>query len=213
MKTRNRIGPKTELWGTPELTRTDPDSSPSITTVCDLLPRKAWIQDSAFPLIPYWWSLHMSFEWFTLSKAFEKSSSIRSVCLPTLVFLARSSNNMVSWVSHDLFSLKQCWRSYNRSCLSNALPDVMPLYVQGLCREYRWGRSVCNLQPMFYHLFWRWGWLGLDTWAICEKSWWKVKEKISLARKKIHIQISNAKLMEKVLLNLLAIKKPILANR
>ena len=62
MKTRNRIGPKTEPCGTPELTGTDPDSSPSITTVCDLLPRKAQIQDSAFPLIPYWWSFQMSFE-------------------------------------------------------------------------------------------------------------------------------------------------------
>ena len=46
--------------------------SPSITTVCDLLPRKARIQDSAFPLIPYWWSFQMSFEWLTLSKAFEQ---------------------------------------------------------------------------------------------------------------------------------------------
>ena len=64
MNTRNRIGPKTEPWGTPELTRTDLDSSPSKTTVCDLLPRKALIQDSAFPLIPYWWSFQMSFEWF-----------------------------------------------------------------------------------------------------------------------------------------------------
>ena len=37
----------------------------------------------------------------------------------------------------------------------------MPLYVQGPCREYRWGKSVCNLQPMFYHLFLK---MGL-TWA------------------------------------------------
>ena len=96
MKTRNRIGPKTEPWGILELTRTDPDSSPSITTVCDLLPRKARIQDSAFPLIPYWCSFQMSFGWLTLSEAFEKSSSIRSVCLPVVVFLARSSNNTVS---------------------------------------------------------------------------------------------------------------------
>ena len=56
MNTWNRIGPKTESWGTIELTGTDPDSSPSITTVCNLLPWKARIQDSAFPLMPYWWS-------------------------------------------------------------------------------------------------------------------------------------------------------------
>ena len=43
----------------------------------------------------------------------------------------------------------------------SALPDVMPLYVQGPCREYRWGRSVCNLQPMFYHLFLKMGLIWL----------------------------------------------------
>ena len=32
---------------------TDPDSPPLRTTVCDRLERKARIQDSAFPLIPY----------------------------------------------------------------------------------------------------------------------------------------------------------------
>ena len=119
--TRNRISPKTDPWGTPEVTGTDPDSSPSRTTVCDRLPRKARIQDSAVPLIPLRWSFQRSFEWLTLSKAFEKSSSIRSVCLPALVFLARSSNNMVSCVSYDLFSLKPCWRSYRRSCLLRCL--------------------------------------------------------------------------------------------
>ena len=62
LNTRNRIGPKTEPWGTPELTGTDLDSSPSKTTVCDLLPWKDAIQDSAFPLIPYWWSFQMTFK-------------------------------------------------------------------------------------------------------------------------------------------------------
>ena len=31
----------------------------------------------------------MSFEWLTLSKAFEKSGSIRSVCLPDLIWSER----------------------------------------------------------------------------------------------------------------------------
>ena len=51
-------------------------------------------------------------------KAFEKSSSIRSVCLPALVFLARYSNNMVSCVSYDLFALNPCCKSHRRSCFS-----------------------------------------------------------------------------------------------
>ena len=53
MYTRNIIDPKTDTWGTPEVTGTDSDSSPSRTTVCDRLPRKARIQESALPLIPY----------------------------------------------------------------------------------------------------------------------------------------------------------------
>ena len=60
MNTRDRIRPKTELWGTPEVTGTNPVSSPSVKNICLWLPRKAQIQDSAFPLIPYWWSFQPS---------------------------------------------------------------------------------------------------------------------------------------------------------
>ena len=38
------------------------------------------------PLMPYGCNFGISFEWFTLSKAFEKSSKIKSVCLPCEVF-------------------------------------------------------------------------------------------------------------------------------
>ena len=48
----------------------------------------------------------MSLEWLTLSRAFKKSSSVNSVCLPTLAFRTISSISMVSWVSHDLFFSK-----------------------------------------------------------------------------------------------------------
>ena len=103
---KNRIGPSTEPCGTPEVTGTKSDSSPSSTTDCDRLPRKAWIQSSSLPLIPYRWSFQSSFEWLTLSNAFEKSNSIRSVCLPTHAFRARSSTSMVSCVSHWPFFSK-----------------------------------------------------------------------------------------------------------
>ena len=44
------------------------------------------------------------------------------VCLFTPVaFLARSSMSMMSWVSHDRFSLKPCWRSYKIPCPSRCL--------------------------------------------------------------------------------------------
>ena len=44
-----------------------------------------------------------------------------SVCLPTAAYFARSSMCLMSWVSHDLFSLKPCWRSYMRPCPSRCL--------------------------------------------------------------------------------------------
>ena len=58
---------------------------------------------------------------YTLSKALEKTSKIMFVCLPTLAFLVRSSMSMMSWVSHNLFSLKPWWRSYKIHCPSRCL--------------------------------------------------------------------------------------------
>ena len=114
--------PRFPWWGiVPDVTGIDSDSSPSITTCWDLLPRKAQIQTSSRPWMPYWCSFHRSLLWLTLLKALDKSSRIMSVCLPTLAFLARSSMSMMSWVSHDLFSLKPCWRSYMRPCPSRCL--------------------------------------------------------------------------------------------
>ena len=56
----------------------------------------------------------------------------------------------------------------------NALPGVMPLYVQGLCIEYRWGRSVCNLQLLqFIHQVTiensKWVWSGNTTITNCRQ--------------------------------------------
>ena len=102
MYMRKWMGPKTEPCEKLDVTGTNSDSSPPRTTVCDWLPRKARIQRYEFPLIPHWWSFQRSLlEWFNLSKAFEKSSSTRSVCFPALAFLARSSTNVASWVPHD----------------------------------------------------------------------------------------------------------------
>ena len=51
----------------------------------------------------------------------ERSIIIMPVCLPTLAFLARSSMSMMSWISHDHFSLKPCCRSYKIPCPSRCL--------------------------------------------------------------------------------------------
>ena len=54
----------------------------------------------------------ISFEWFTLSNAFEKSRSMRSVCFPWLVLRARSSMSDTNCVSQERLSLKPCCKSY-----------------------------------------------------------------------------------------------------
>ena len=121
------MGPSIEPWGTPDVTGTDVDSSPSTTTVCVRPSRKPLIHFKLFPLTPYWCNLWRSFSWLTLSKALLKSSSIGSVCLPACIFLARSSTSIINCVSHDLFSLNPCCRSYSILLWSRCLTrcDVM----------------------------------------------------------------------------------------
>ena len=52
MYIRNKIGPRTVPWGTPEVTGTDVDDVPSRTTVCVLSDRNACIQLSVLCCIP-----------------------------------------------------------------------------------------------------------------------------------------------------------------
>ena len=50
---RNRIGPKTVPWGTPETIVVSPDDSPSMMVRIDLAVRKFLSHLCVFPLIPY----------------------------------------------------------------------------------------------------------------------------------------------------------------
>ena len=111
---KNSIGPRTEPWGTPDVTGTVPDFSFSRTTVYVRPERKACIHFKLGPLIPYWCSFSRSFWWLTLSNALEKSSKTRSVWLPANEFLMKSSTRVTSWVSHERLLLKPCCKSYSR---------------------------------------------------------------------------------------------------
>ena len=91
MCSRNKIGPRTEPCGTPEDTGTSSEHSPSRRTLWLLPTKKDWIQWSVLPCMPCICSLYRSFRWLTLSKVLLKSSRIRSVCLPSMRNLARSS--------------------------------------------------------------------------------------------------------------------------
>ena len=54
----------------------------------------------------------ISFEWFTLSNALEKSKSMRSVCFLWLALRARSSMRDTDCVSQEGLSLKPSCKSY-----------------------------------------------------------------------------------------------------
>ena len=78
---RNKIGPKTEPWGNPDVTGILDDFSPSKATHCVRLSTKALSQLGLFRVIPCWCSLFSHFVWLTLSKALLKSR--RTTCLMT----------------------------------------------------------------------------------------------------------------------------------
>ena len=79
---RNKIGPKTEPWGTPDVTGISDDFSPSKATHWVCPSKKALIQLRFFRITPCWCSLYSNFVWLTLSKALLKSRRIRSVWWP-----------------------------------------------------------------------------------------------------------------------------------
>ena len=80
MYKRKSKGPSTEPCGTPDVTGTSDEHSPSRTTVCDLPMRKDLIQEIVDLFTPCCCNLKSNLRWLTLSKALLKSRSIRSVC-------------------------------------------------------------------------------------------------------------------------------------
>ena len=105
--------------------------------------KNAWIQCRVDSLMPYECNFRMSFEWLTLSKAFEKSSKIKSVCLPWLDLRARSSTREANCVSQERISLKPCCRSYIRQLVSRCFArfeammcsiTLHKIHVREICR-------------------------------------------------------------------------------
>ena len=121
MYNRKRSGPSTEHWGTPEVTFTSSDDSPSSTKVWVRPIRNDWIQFKVLPFTPKQENLYKSFRWFSLSRALLKSKSIKSVCFPKDSCLPKSSTNWINWVSHERFSRNPCWSSYRILCLFRCL--------------------------------------------------------------------------------------------
>ena len=79
MYSKKRSGPRTEPCGTPELTGTSSEDSPSKTTAWVRPTKNDFIHVSVLPLMPCWESLKSNLRWLTLTKALLKSSRTRSI--------------------------------------------------------------------------------------------------------------------------------------
>lgn len=102
---RKSKGPSTEPWGTPDVTGTSVEHSPSSKTFCDLPRTKDLIHVTACLFTPYSCNLKSNFRWLTLSNTLLKSKRIRSVCWPFARLHARSSTSCTSCVSQERRSL------------------------------------------------------------------------------------------------------------
>ena len=118
MKARKSTGPSTMPCGTPDSTGTQPDPSPTTTTLCVRPSRKDFIHAWVFPLIPWFQSLVINRWCGTLSNAFEKSRTIMSTC----AFSSRCSWSSwvrpINCVSQLHCFLKPCWQSAKIPCSS-----------------------------------------------------------------------------------------------
>ena len=111
MYVRNRRGPRTVPWGTPERTGAGEDLAPSTSTVCMRLERNDRIHRRSDPPMPNEESLLNKISWSTLSKALEKSKRMASVC--SLLFRQRlkSLTVVMSCDTQLRFCLNPCWNS------------------------------------------------------------------------------------------------------
>ena len=127
MYNRNKIGLRTDPCGTPEETGITSEHSPSSTTDCVFPTKKDWIHERVLPWTICICNLWSNFRWFSLSKAFLKSSRIRSLCLPFVRDLVRSSTSWIIWISQNRRSRNPCCTSYSKLCFSRCLvrPDAM----------------------------------------------------------------------------------------
>ena len=86
---RNKIGPNTVPWGTPDVTGTGLEDIPFTTTVCVRSDRKAWIQSSGCFLVYRDIGVYKEGD-SVVPYQIAKSIMIKSVCMFLLLFLASS---------------------------------------------------------------------------------------------------------------------------
>ena len=105
---KNRMGPRTEPWGTPEVTGMLSQEEPSTTTCWEHTLRKSSMQFRFLTRILYLLRLVRSLPCETLSKALLKSITMQSTYLWAESIVWKSWPKSMSWVSNDRPSLKPC---------------------------------------------------------------------------------------------------------
>ena len=110
-KDGKRRGPRTVPWGTPERTGAGDDLAPSTRTVWMRLDKNDRIQRRRDPPMPREESFVRRISWSTLSKAFEKSRRMASICSLFLRQRLKSLTVVISCDTQLRFFLNPCWNS------------------------------------------------------------------------------------------------------
>ena len=118
---KNKRGPRTVPWGTPDLTCTHCEWSPSTTTRCRRLVRKFEIQVWVLPVIPKFCNLWSNLLCGTVSNALLKSIIIISTGVLASMDLARSLTVRTSWDSQEWFARNPCCLSVRIWCSEKCL--------------------------------------------------------------------------------------------
>ena len=111
MKIKDNNGPKTVPCGTPDVTKTSTDLTPSRTTRWECCVRKHSIHPRIELSKPCCCNFNNSRWWGTLTNTLKESMITRSICFLWSRALASSSNKMRSWVSQPGRFRKPCWLS------------------------------------------------------------------------------------------------------
>lgn len=111
MKIKNNNGPKTIPCGTPDVTKTSTDLTPSRTTRWECYVKKHSIHPRIEPSKPCCCNFNNSRRWGTLTNTLQKSMITRSTCFLWSGAIASSSIKMRSWASQPRRSRKPCWVS------------------------------------------------------------------------------------------------------
>ena len=118
---RNRRGPITEPWGTPDKTGLREDLTPLTTTVWDRLLRKLFSHWPSCPPMAMASSFFRVIPLSSLSNALVKSRYMTSTALPSSRCLVMRSKWASSWLWQERAARNPCWPALKTRCSSRKL--------------------------------------------------------------------------------------------